>query len=205
MDTYAKEQLAKPLDPKHVATRQQSGRTFSYIEAWKAIEEANRIFGFDGWHSETVELVQLGEPYEKDGKMRVNYRAKVLIVVLDENGVGLIKREGCGFGQGIDKDPGQAHESALKEAESDARKRALMTFGNPFGLALYDKTQANVKAPPPEYITDMQRQELENALKLSGMDAMEFNKTAKIDSLAKLPAEKFDGAMAYVKSQKENN
>ena len=31
-----------------------------------------------------------------------------------------------------------------KEAETDARKRALMTFGNPFGLALYDKTQANV-------------------------------------------------------------
>lgn len=28
-------------------------------------------------------------------------------------------------------------------------KRALMTFGNPFGLALYDKTQANVADPPP--------------------------------------------------------
>ncbi len=39
---------------------------------------------------------------------------------------------------------GQAHESALKEAETDAMKRAFMTFGNPFGLALYDKTQANV-------------------------------------------------------------
>ncbi|MDM7954732.1 MAG: Rad52/Rad22 family DNA repair protein [Cyanobium sp. CZS 25K] len=34
---------------------------------------------------------------------------------------------------------GQAHESALKEAETDAMKRALMTFGHPFGLALYDK------------------------------------------------------------------
>jgi DNA repair and recombination protein RAD52 len=29
-------------------------------------------------------------------------------------------------------------------------KRALMTFGNPFGLALYDKTQSNVVAGEPE-------------------------------------------------------
>lgn len=31
-----------------------------------------------------------------------------------------------------------------KEAETDAMKRALMTFGNPFGLALYDKRQREV-------------------------------------------------------------
>ncbi|MFM7549233.1 MAG: Rad52/Rad22 family DNA repair protein, partial [Cyanobacteriota bacterium] len=38
------------------------------------------------------------------------------------------------------------HESALKEAETDAMKRALMTFGNPFGLALYDKRQREVSS-----------------------------------------------------------
>jgi hypothetical protein len=43
-------------------------------------------------------------------------------------------------------DLGQAHESALKEAETDAMKRALMTFGNPFGLALYDKRQRQVSS-----------------------------------------------------------
>jgi hypothetical protein len=53
-------------------------------------------------------------------------------------------REGCGAGHGIDTDLGQAHESALKEAETDAMKRALMTFGNAFGLALYDKQQREV-------------------------------------------------------------
>jgi DNA repair and recombination protein RAD52 len=53
-------------------------------------------------------------------------------------------RDGCGAGHGIDRDAGLAHESALKEAETDAMKRAFMTFGNPFGLALYDKEQANV-------------------------------------------------------------
>jgi hypothetical protein len=29
-------------------------------------------------------------------------------------------------------------------------KRALMTFGNPFGLALYDKTQENVETSSPK-------------------------------------------------------
>ena len=38
----------------------------------------------------------------------------------------------------------RSHESAIKEAETDAMKRALMTFGNQFGLALYDKDQKNV-------------------------------------------------------------
>jgi hypothetical protein len=56
-----------------------------------------------------------------------------------------ICREGCGSGHGKGATPGEAHESALKEAETDAMKRALATFGNPFGLALYDKTQSGVR------------------------------------------------------------
>ena len=60
---------------------------------------------------------------------------------------GLLIREGTGAGHGIDTDLGLAHESAIKEAETDAMKRALMTFGNPFGLALYDKSLSQVKGP----------------------------------------------------------
>ena len=41
--------------------------------------------------------------------------------------------------------PGEAHELALKGAETDATKRALATFGNPFGLALYDRELAGVR------------------------------------------------------------
>ncbi len=134
--------LTADLDRKRVSQRAQAGRSLSYIEAWWAISEANRIFGFDRWHRETVEMRQLGEPRLVDGKYRVGYMAKVRIEVLP--GDRCIIREGHGFGSGIDKDVDQAHESALKEAESDAMKRALMTFGNPFGLALYDKTQAHV-------------------------------------------------------------
>lgn len=134
--------LSGPLDRKHVKQRAQAGRQLSYIESWQAISEANRVFGFDKWNRETLVMSQLGEPRLVDGKNRVAYMAKVRVAVFTDTHT--IVREGTGYGSGIDKDLGQAHESAVKEAESDAMKRALMTFGNPFGLALYDKEQANV-------------------------------------------------------------
>lgn len=139
--------LSAKLDAAHVKKRQQAGRDLSYIEGWHAIAEANRIFGFDRWHRDTIEMRQLGEPREVDGKWRVAYMAKVRVEVFA--GDRAIIRDGCGYGSGIDRDVGSAHESALKEAETDAMKRALMTFGNPFGLALYDKTQENVEKPEP--------------------------------------------------------
>jgi DNA recombination protein Rad52 len=140
-DTITKA-LSAPLGLQHVKSRQQAGRSLSYIEGWHAIAEANRIFGFDGWTRE-VEIQRLGEPREVDGKWRVSFMAKCRV---EAKGV---VREGHGYGSGIAKDLGDAHESALKEAETDAMKRALMTFGNPFGLALYDKDQTNV-APDNE-------------------------------------------------------
>ncbi len=57
----------------------------------------------------------------------------------------MISREGHGSGHGWAVLPGEAQESAIKEAETDATKRALATFGNPFGLALYDKERKGVR------------------------------------------------------------
>ena len=53
-------------------------------------------------------------------------------------------REGIGTGFGRAPQPELAHDIALKAAETDATKRAFATFGNPFGLALYDRDQAQV-------------------------------------------------------------
>ncbi len=139
MNKQIADELNKPLVSTNVKQREQGGIKLSYIESWHAIAEANRIFGWDGWWRETndLQLVQAEQKGDK-GLWYVSYLAKSVVTV---HGVS---REGMGFGQGIDRDLGKAHESAVKEAESDAMKRALMTFGNPFGLALYDKTQANV-------------------------------------------------------------
>ena len=146
------EALAAPLDRANVQTRSQSNRNFSYLEGWHVIAEANRIFGFDGWQRETLHCQCVSERERSIGSGQdprgqrsgwgVTYTAKARIQV------GEIIREGSGAGHGIDMDLGQAHESALKEAETDAMKRALMTFGNQFGLALYDKQQREVAAKP---------------------------------------------------------
>jgi hypothetical protein len=122
----------------------------SYLEGWVAIAEANRIFGFDGWQRQTIAVrcvSQAERPIGRDQKpgWGVTYTARVRVSVTAGGRPPLI-REGSGAGHGIDVDLGQAHESALKEAETDAMKRALMTFGNPFGLALYDKQQRQVSA-----------------------------------------------------------
>jgi hypothetical protein len=63
---------------------------------------------------------------------------------------GLLIREGTGAGHGIDVDLSQAHESAIKEAETDAMKRALVTFGARFGLSLYDRNQRPMSGPVPQ-------------------------------------------------------
>jgi len=142
--------LAAPLNRANVQTRSQAGRSLNYLEGWVAIREANRIFGFDGWQRETIELRCVAEsqrPIGRDQKpgWGVTYIARVRIRLSNQaSGAPSLVREGSGAGHGIDVDLGLAHESALKEAETDAMKRALMTFGNPFGLALYDKQQRQV-------------------------------------------------------------
>jgi Rad52/22 family double-strand break repair protein len=149
-DTQVRQLRAK-LDGKHVKTRSALGADLHYVEGWHVIAEANRIFGYDAWDRRTlashcVWSGQSGANYTAayTAKVRVSVRAGDITIV----------REGSGTGEGKAPTPGQAHELALKGAETDATKRALATFGNPFGLALYDREQLGVrkvreKASPP--------------------------------------------------------
>ena len=134
--------LSSKLSAKHVRTRQHSGLTLSYIEGWHTIAEANRIFGYDAWDRQTMAVKCVWEGM-KGNRSACSYIARVRVKV--RAGDAEICREGCGSGHGVGQTPGEAHESAIKEAETDAMKRALSTFGNPFGLALYDKEQLNVR------------------------------------------------------------
>lgn len=138
-----KAELAKPLNPGHVKPP-APGKYGEYIEGWRVIDEANRIFGFDGWMRETIDMIETNREIKGD-KWFVGYRCKARVIAHG------IVREGSAFGSGVSKNLGDAIESAVKEAETDAMKRALMTFGNPFGLALYDKTKANVGHGDPHH------------------------------------------------------
>lgn len=186
--SQATKALSEPLDPAHIANRKQGGAMVDYIEGWHAIAEANRIFGFGEWTRETVESRCVSERERKIGRDQkdgwgVTYVARVRITV------GNVTREGCGAGHGIGIDLGECHESAIKEAETDAMKRAFMTFGNPFGLALYDKKRDGVAVPT---LNATQAETIKSLLKETDANHDAFLEHAGAESVEKIAAAKFD-------------
>jgi DNA recombination protein Rad52 len=140
-DTQVRQLRAK-LDAKYVKSRNANGTDLHYVEGWHVIAEANRIFGYDAWDRRTIashcvwnEVSGAYHAAAYTAKVRVSVRAGDITII----------REGSGTGEAKASTPGQAHELALKGAETDATKRALATFGNPFGLALYDREQLGVR------------------------------------------------------------
>jgi hypothetical protein len=131
--------VRRNLDHHYVRTREVNGRELSYIEGWYAISEANRIFGFDGWSRETVES-RCVLTRENRGSFLAIYIARVRISVFADGAT--IVREGHGSGESRGPSPGEVHDTALKAAETDATKRALATFGRPFGLELYRREKS---------------------------------------------------------------
>lgn len=142
MRDEAKEILSEKLKKDAISSRKKGNTDLSYIESHHAIREANRAFGFDGWNYDIVKLDKVSEEKNNNGNHVIGYIARVRIMVDDTC------REDVGFGSGISKTLVDAHEGATKEAVSDAMKRALRTFGDIFGLALYDKKQEHVEQEP---------------------------------------------------------
>lgn len=134
--TDAQEQeLKAKLHKRYIQTREVNGTELNYVSGWHAISQANKIFGFDGWDRQTVEPKLLWS-HRRNNKLTCMYATKVRITV--KAGEHEIIREGIGTGAGHNEIDDLAHEMAMKAAETDATKRALATFGNPFGLGLYD-------------------------------------------------------------------
>ena len=196
--------LSGKLNEKFVKTRAERGLTLSYVEAWHVIDEANRVFGFEGWDRETVWAECVWADGRRDPKS-CSYAVRVRIRV--RAGEGIVSRDGSGVGHGTGATLGEAHESALKEAETDATKRALTTFGNLFGLALYDKAQNGVRRSPkpngtrlawvlvsaagdllgkydtPQRFCAGMREAIEGAGTLEALDILWMRNTAVIDQL----------------------
>jgi hypothetical protein len=141
--------LRRQPNRSHIRTREAHGRELTYLEGWYAISEANRIFGFDGWNRETIES-KCVLARENRGTFLAVYTARVRVTV-HADGATII-REGHGTGEGHGTSPGEVHDIALKVAETDATKRALATFGKPFGLELYrgGKKGSSQKALPSQ-------------------------------------------------------
>ena len=173
--------LAEPLDPGLVSERgARDGRLLQYIEGWAAINQANRIFGYDGWGGEVVGEViyrpmSLIDP-ATDSPLAVGmYTAAVRVTV---RGCPARSDAGCGFVAG---ETPEAHEAAYKGAVTDALKRALRHFGDQFGLRLYERRNVIDAGSPPvsdARLEEMRRKVLELSERL-GVEEIEARSWAE--------------------------
>lgn len=133
------ELLQKNLDPSLVKQRQGQ----PYIEGHTAIDQANRIFGFEGWGYDVVggpELQRIENMDGKTGEVKYSYAYSAIVRVSAGDAPA---RTDVGYHpvqankQGIYT--AEAHDTAIKAAVTDGLKRALRSFGAQFGNSLYDK------------------------------------------------------------------
>lgn len=169
--------LAQSLDPALVSQREaRDGRMLQYIEGWAAINQANRIFGHDGWGAEVVGEVgyrpmALDDP-ASDARLAVGmYTAAVRVSV---PGCSARSDVGCAF---VREETPEAHEAAYKGAVTDALKRALRHFGEQFGNSLYDRrngvdpASSKPAAASPARLEAMRRKVLELSSRLGVEEA----------------------------------
>ena len=201
--------LQAPLDPSNIKPPPQ-GKFGSYVDGHHVVSEANRIFGFDGWGYEITMLALCSRVECNDSRgnpqVRVGYRCTVKATVEG------VTREGAAVGTGMAKPENEAdaHESAVKEAETDALKRALRSFGNTFGLALYDKGDdpAIAHAPPP-VISEEQRVELMDLFAGLGINPAPYlakasqNAGHDVKDLRELPLSEFAPLKKHLETKKQ--
>lgn len=132
------EQLLKPLNPVRVSQREQAGRKFTYLEAWDVKAHLIRIFGFGGWNWNVTAAELAFEDKTDKGTWNVGYKVigNLTIPCLEYCSYTEAAVGSATLGQ-----RGEAHDMAIKTAESDALKRAAINLGTQFGLSLYNNGQ----------------------------------------------------------------
>ena len=130
-------ELLKPIDPARVGT---DGKGFAHVEAWDVRRMMNKIFGFAGWSAEVtrMEIVSEREVQTRQGKPAWNviYRAQCVLRIGEQFGDAATYTEWAA-GDATNPVLADAHDQAIKTAESQAFKRCAVNLGDQFGLSLY--------------------------------------------------------------------
>jgi hypothetical protein len=130
-EQYAK--LLEPLGVERVAKRTMAGRQLSYLEAWDVKAHLIRIFGFGEW---SADVLSADLVYEEKGEKNWAVAYKVVLKLTIHSTFASYTEAAIGSAQLPQR--GEAHDMAVKTAESDALKRAAINLGTQFGLSLYD-------------------------------------------------------------------
>jgi hypothetical protein len=134
------ERLHADLHHLRVASRDQGGRSLSYLEAYDVRATLIRIFGYGGFSAETIETRLVHESqYENPNQAgRMLWRIGVLCTFrLTVHQTGAVYTESAAASQS-GPDYGEVLDFAIKTAESDSLKRCATNLGTTFGLSLYD-------------------------------------------------------------------
>jgi hypothetical protein len=131
LDQYG--QMLRGVNPMRVG---KDGKGFSHMEAYDIRAHLIRIFGFGGWSSEVtaMELVFETSTGAEKPRWSVAYRAQCRLTVQ-----GVVYTEWAGGDAQNYPSRADAHDMAMKTAESQAFKRAAVNLGDQFGLSLYWK------------------------------------------------------------------
>lgn len=131
------EKLLQPLAANRVASRKQAGINLSYLEAWDVKAHLIRIFGFGGWSADVMSADLVFEDKDEKGRWNVGYKV-VMRLTIHANDYMMPTYTEAAVGSSTQSSRGDAHDMAIKTAESDALKRAAINLGTQFGLSLYD-------------------------------------------------------------------
>ena len=158
--------LNKPL-PKEAVKQREGGRgmMLDYLEGWWAIQNANKIFGIDKWSYEPVweQMKHIPLPDTTKGKKTGLYTIPVILKV-NINGEEVFRGD-IGSTQYYGE---EGKEMAIKGCITDALKRCLRTFGEQFGLLLYDK--ADITPPTTRVQGQKPLQSQEQLMEKFGMN-----------------------------------
>ena len=134
------EKLLQPLAANRVASRKQAGMNLSYLEAWDVKAHLIRIFGFGGWSADVISADLVFEDKDEKGRWNVGYKVVMRLRIHGDDPLvlGDTTYTEAAVGSSTQSSRGDAHDMAIKTAESDALKRAAINLGTQFGLSLYD-------------------------------------------------------------------
>lgn len=129
--------LLAPITPGRV----QHAQGQAHLAAWDVRRTLLRAFGWGGWSYDLADVTLVHERETQDGqrsRWSAVYRVTLTLSIRDRDGheVASFTEAATGDAQN-QKSPGDAHDMALKTAESQALKRAAMNLGDQFGLSLY--------------------------------------------------------------------
>lgn len=142
MKTDTQRNLDADIPKDAVTTRTQAGTSLSYLTGAYVINRLNQVLGQGNWGSRITNMTKVFEGivpnYKGEEVHNVSYTATVELLAQFDNKI--VHFEEIGYGDGMDKkNPGKAHELAVKEAATDALKRAAKNLGISLGLGLYFK------------------------------------------------------------------